>query len=121
MKRGIGGQKGETRNGALTPAEATGRKRLLDWLAGADLGKPGRLSHPREPLFHRQKQEQILQLPSVVTDHGEDPVHHRSSCQSGKGDRLLTCVWAGQALVDRTGETLRAAGASSLAALIASF
>lgn len=115
MKRGIGGQKGETRNGALTPAEATGRKRLLDWLPGADLGKPGRLSHPREPLFHRQKQEQVLQLPSLVTDHGEDPVHHRSSCQSGTGDGL------GSHFVDRTGETLRAAGASSLTALIASF
>lgn len=37
MKRGIGGQKGETGNGALPPAEAASRKRLLDWLAGADL------------------------------------------------------------------------------------
>lgn len=37
MKRGIGGQKGETRNGVLTPAEPARRKRLLDWLAAADL------------------------------------------------------------------------------------
>lgn len=37
MKRGIGGQKGETRNGVPPPAEAARRKQLLDWLPGADL------------------------------------------------------------------------------------